>query len=110
MFTNPKIKQFARDVFDHYSEWHGLGRVKRDILDAFRHGNITTGDLQRWFCNLAETKEGYTNEDWDDLCRDEDGNNVTAELRFQFRLEIANLYRHAVEKQQAKQTQKEGLI
>jgi len=102
MFTNPNIKRFARDVLDYYLERRGLERIKRDIIDAFRRNAITTADLQRWFCNLAETREGYRTEDWDDLCRDENGNNVTAELRFQFRLEIANLYRQAVTEQQAK--------
>ncbi|MBT9136387.1 MAG: hypothetical protein DDT34_01463 [Firmicutes bacterium] len=102
MFTNPKIKRFAHDVFDYYLARRGLERIKKDILDAFRRNAITTADLQRWFCYLAEAREGYSNEDWDDLCRDENGNNVTAELRFQFRLETANLYRQAVTGQQAK--------
>lgn len=95
MFTHPKIKQFARDVFDNYLQRRGLTRVKRDLLDRFRRGAVTIADLQQWFCNLAETKAGYTNEDWDDLCRDENGNNVVHEVRFQFRLELANLYRQA---------------
>lgn len=102
MFTNPKIKRFAQDVFDYYLEQRGPEHIKKRILDAFRRNVITTSDLQRWFCNLAETREGYSNEDWNDLCRDENGNNVTAELRFQFRLEIVNLYRQAVTEQQAK--------
>jgi hypothetical protein len=100
MFTNPKIKQFARDVFDNYKERRGLARVKRDILDRFRRSEITTADLKRWFCSLAESKEGYANEDWDNLCRDENGNSVTNEVRFQFRLELANLYRQAAAEQQ----------
>jgi len=50
-------------------------------------------DLQKWFLNLAEIKEGYTNEDWDSLCRDENGNNNIWELMFQLRLELTNLYR-----------------
>lgn len=99
MFTNPKIKQFARDVFDDYVQRRGLARVKRDILNRFQRGEITTADLQRWFCKLAEMREGYTNENWDNLCRDENGNNVTNEVRFQFRLELANLYRRAVNEQ-----------
>jgi CRISPR-associated protein Cst1 len=101
MFTNPKIKQFARDVFDDYVQRRGLRRIKQDILDRFRRGEITTANLQRWFCNLAEIKEGYTNEDWDNLCRDENGNNVTAEVRFQFRLELANSYRQAIAEPQS---------
>jgi hypothetical protein len=96
MFTHPRIKQFARDVFDDYAQRRGLGRVKRDLLERFRRGAITVADMQQWFCGLAETREGYTNEDWDDLCRDEQGNNVVYEVRFQLRLEMANLYRQAI--------------
>jgi hypothetical protein len=50
-------------------------------------------DLQRWFVNLGELKPGYTNDDWDRLCRDEYGANRVGELVFQLRLELANLYR-----------------
>ena len=74
----------------------GIKYIKRNIVDAFKKGDVTTADLQRWFINLGGIKDGYTNEAWDDLCRDENGNNVTHEVRFQFRLEIANLYRLAV--------------
>lgn len=102
MFTNPKIKAFARDVFDYYLERQGgddsargLRYIKRNIVDGFNRGKITTGDLRRWFCNLAEVRPEYTSEDWDALCRDEQGRDATGELRFQFRLEIANLYREA---------------
>jgi hypothetical protein len=99
MFTHPKIKQFARDVFDDYAHRRGLRRVKRDLLERFRRGAITVADMQQWFCGLAETREGYTNEAWDDLCRDEQGNNAVHEVRFQLRLELANLYRQAIAKQ-----------
>lgn len=95
VFTNSRIKQFAHDVFDNYRESRGLDRVKRDILNRFRRNEINVGHLRRWFCDCAETKEGYSNEAWDDLCRDENGNNVIHEVRFQFRLELANLYRQA---------------
>ncbi len=104
MFTNPKIKTFASDVFQYYltnkggtTPIRGLSWIKRNILEAFGRGKITTGDLRRWFFNLAEIQAGYTNEEWDALCRDEQGRESTAELRFQFRLEIANLYREAAQ-------------
>ena len=95
MLTNPKIKGFAYDIFDYYQRERGLPYIKKRILDEFKRGEITTRDLQRWFFNLAEVKEGYTNEEWDNLCRDENGNNVTYEVRFQLRLELVNLYRNA---------------
>lgn len=93
LFTHPLIKTFAKDTFNYYQKERGLKFIKRNILDAFKKGEVTTFDLQRWFLNLSEIKDGYTNEAWDNLCRDENGNNVTHEIRFQFRLEMANLYR-----------------
>ncbi|MBI5181338.1 MAG: hypothetical protein HZA06_00315 [Nitrospirae bacterium] len=96
LFTHSLIKTFARDTFDFYQKERGIKFIKRNILEAFKKGEVVTYDLQRWFVNLAEIKDGYTNEAWDDLCRDENGNNVTYEVRFQFRLEMANLYRLAV--------------
>ena len=96
LFTHPLIKIFAKDTFDYYQREKEIKYIKKNILDAFKKGEVTTSDLQRWFLNLAEIKDGYTNEAWDDLCRDDNGNNITHEVRFQFRLEMANLYRLAV--------------
>lgn len=95
MFANPKIKSFAKDIFEYYSSRRGLSYIKKNILDTFREGKIYTSDIQRWFTNLSEIKEGYTNEEWDILCRDENGDNNLWELKFQLRLELANLYRIA---------------
>ncbi len=95
LFTHPLIKTFAKDTFDYYQKEKGLKFIKKNILEAFKKGDISTADLQRWFIDLGEIKEGYTNETWDALCRDENGNNLTYEVRFQFRLEMANLYRMA---------------
>lgn len=96
LFTHPLIKTFARDTFDYYLKEKGLKYIKRNIIDEFKKGEVKTLDMQRWFINLAEIKEGYTNEIWDDLCRDENGNNNIYEVRFQLRLEMANLYRLAI--------------
>ena len=95
-----RIKRFASDVFEWYISKHGEAKFKRVILDGFRNNKIKDADLQRWFCNLAEIagKEDYTNEAWDSLCRDENGTNRTYELRFQLRLELANLYRRQISK------------
>lgn len=97
MFTNPKIKSFAKDVLDYYCSQRGLNYIKKNILDAFRGGKINIPELQRWFFNLGEFKKGYTNEDWDNLCRDENGDVTVWELTFQLRLELTNLYRLAME-------------
>jgi hypothetical protein len=97
MFTHPKIKHFADQMFRYYiqdKKWNP-SKFKTRILDGFRRKEISNWDVQQWFLNLAETQDGYTNEDWDDLCRDDEGNNVTHEVIFQLRLELANLYRLA---------------
>ncbi len=92
------IKDFAKDIFEWYVEKNGEDKFKRKILDGFRNNKIKDFDLQDWFCNLAEItgKEGYTLDSWDDLCRDENEMNNTHELRFQLRLELANLYRQYI--------------
>ncbi len=94
------IKRFAKDVFDWYVSKHGEDKFKRVVLNGFSNNKIKDADLQRWFCNLAEIpgKADYTNEAWDELCRDENGTNRTYELRFQLRLELANLYRRQISK------------
>jgi hypothetical protein len=97
MFTHPKIKKFANETFRYYTQekrW-SLNKFKNRIIEGFHRNEITLSDVQRWFERLAETHDGYTNEDWDDLCRDDAGNNVTYEVIFQLRLEMANLYRLA---------------
>lgn len=102
MFTQPKIKQFAKDIFEYFTviqKWQS-NTFKKRILERFKRGDIKNLDIQRWFLNLAEIKTGYTNEDWDDLCRDDNGNNITNEVIFQLRLELTNLYRLAVEEKQ----------
>jgi hypothetical protein len=97
MFTHPKIRQFANQMFRYYIQdknW-SLSKFKTRILEGFRRKQISNWDVQQWFLNLAETQDGYTNEDWDDLCRDDEGNNAMHEVIFQLRLELANLYRLA---------------
>lgn len=103
MFTNPKIKQFANDVFAMQLERRGgedkkrgLAFIKRNIVDGFNR-NVTNKVLRDWFCILAKTKSEYAIEDFDALCRDEQGREATNEVRFQMRLEITNLYREAMQ-------------
>lgn len=100
MFTNPKIQQFAQDVFAMQLERRGgkdkergLKFIKSNILDRFARRQILVSTLRDWFCELAKEKEGYKCEDWDALCRDEQGHDAVGELLFQMRLELANLYR-----------------
>ena len=100
MFTNPKVKEFAKDVFElkfaehsKIDEQKGLEWIKKVIINGFSRGKITIAVLRRWFLELGETKEIYKNEDFDSLCKDEWGNLAVGELLFQLRLELANLYR-----------------
>jgi hypothetical protein len=100
MFTNPKIRQFAQDVFAMQLERRGgkdkergLKFIKSTVLDGFARRQISVNTLRDWFCELARTDDEYKCEDWDALCRDEQGRDAISELLFQMRLELANLYR-----------------
>lgn len=108
MFTNPKIQQFAQDVFAMHLERRGgkdkkrgLKFIKSKILDEFARGQISNSRLREWFCLLAESHPDYEGEDWDTFCRDEQGRDAIGEVRFQMRLKLANLYRKAVEQIEA---------
>ena len=99
MFTNPKVKEFAKDMFDLKFEEHskideqkGLDWIKKGIINGFSKGKISVPILRKWFGDLHEIKEGYSNEDWDTFCRDQWGNLVVGELLFQARLELISLY------------------
>lgn len=106
MFTNPKIKQFANDVFVMQLERRGgkdkergLADIKRNLVDGFAR-DVNNATLRDWFAQLAKARPDYGNEDFDALCRDESGREAMNEVRFQVRLEIANLYRRAHEEVQ----------
>jgi hypothetical protein len=71
----------------------GLDWIKKVIINGFSRGKITVAVLRKWFLDLGEIEEGYRNEDFDSLCKDEWGNLAVGELLFQFRLELANLHR-----------------
>ena len=102
MFTNPKRQEFAKDVFESTLEQRGgkdikrgLEFINRNIIEKFSRGKVGIVDLRDWFSRLGkiQKKEGYGNENWDTMCRNERGQNEIGELLFQFRLEMANLYR-----------------
>lgn len=105
MFTNPKVKEFARDVFElklsersKIDEQKGLEWIDKAIIKGFSRGKITLPILRKWFGDLHEIKlEGYSPEDWDTFCRDEWGNLIVGELLFQMRLEFITLYKRKFE-------------
>lgn len=89
----PKIKSFAQDFFEYYIGKEGKERFEKRILLAFKQDQVKPQTVEDWFATLAKIKEGYSNEEWDDLCRDENGNSEVWEVLFQLRLELTNLYR-----------------
>lgn len=93
MFTHPKIKAFAKDYFDYFLEKRSLRKFELYVLEPFEKSQVTSRTMQEWYCELAKSKEGYTSEEWDDLCKDENGNDAIYEVRFQMRLHFINLYR-----------------
>lgn len=89
----PKVKSFANDFFEYYIGQKDKKQFEKRILTAFKQEQVKPYMVEDWFATLAETKDGYTNEEWDDLCRDENGNSDVWEVLFQLRLELTNLYR-----------------
>ncbi len=93
MLTHPKIKVFAKDYFDYFMGKRSLRKFESYVLERFEKGQVTSRTMQEWYCELAKVKEGYSSEEWDDLCKDENGNDAIYEVRFQMRLHFINLYR-----------------
>lgn len=93
MLTHPKIKVFAKDYFDYFMGKRSVRKFESYVLERFEKGQVTSRTMQEWYCELAKVKEGYSCEDWDDLCKDENGNDAIYEVRFQMRLHFINLYR-----------------
>lgn len=89
----PVIKKFAKDFFDYYIGKEGKDKFEKRVLRLFQQGQIKPSNIEDWFCLLAEKQVGYSNEEWDDLCRDENGASDVREVTFQLHLELANLYR-----------------
>ena len=118
MFTNPRIQEFARDVFKRTLEERGgkdqkrgLDFIKRNIVDGFSRGKIGLRETRDWWARLAEKESEttgsdenlkYTLEEWDSMCRNERGENEIGEMLFQLRVETANLYRQANQQTEAK--------
>ncbi|MDI6766841.1 MAG: hypothetical protein QME52_08475 [Bacteroidota bacterium] len=95
MFTHPKIKSFANDYFHYFMQKQkgSLRKFELYVLEPFDKGQVNSRTMQEWFCDLAKVKDTYTCEEWDDLCKDENGNDAIYEVRFQMRLHFTNLYR-----------------
>ena len=92
---HPLIKKASELYFNDYVyvEKRGLERFHRDILEEFKRGALKRKWLEGIFSRLAEKGyTGFTIEDWNEFCCDEEGNPVLYELLFQMRLNLANLY------------------
>ncbi len=100
MFTHPKVKTFAQDYFKYFMGKHNgsLRKFELYILEPFERGQISSRSMQEWFCELAKVHDSYTSEEWDDLCKDDNGNDAIYEVRFQLRLHFTNLYREFKER------------
>ncbi|MDD5090316.1 MAG: hypothetical protein PHQ23_05305 [Candidatus Wallbacteria bacterium] len=89
-----KIKTFAQEFFKHYIDNEGLTRFEKRIKPLLLQNQLKPQTIEDWFVSLAGINDGYSNEEWDDLSRDESGNNELWEVIFQLRLELINLYRN----------------
>jgi hypothetical protein len=96
--THPKIEFLAREYIDNKTP-----KQVKSVLDRLARGRIGVGWLRDRFCEFAECREGFTYKDWADLALDDEGRPFVNELLFQFRLELANLYRKSKEQPEGNQ-------
>jgi hypothetical protein len=64
----------------------GVIRFRKDVLDRFALGKITTSWLRRQFLKGATLHEGFNYDAWKALCLNERGSETTYETLFRFRI------------------------
>ena len=85
------------EVVTDYVRQRGLSRFRRDVLMPMRKGDMGIGWFRTQLVREEEDdsgeNEGWTEEQWVDFLRDDEGMSMTSERLFQLHLCIAELYR-----------------
>lgn len=83
---NELMFYIGREIFEDQIANRGAVRFRKDVLDRFTLGKITTYWLRRQFLKGAVLHEGFDYDSWKALCFNERGSETTYELLFRFRL------------------------
>jgi CRISPR-associated protein Cst1 len=92
------VETCLRTMFSRYVAQRGLERFYRDVLMRLRRNEIGLAWLRRWIVRQEnETPDAVTlsQEDWEELLKDDEGRPCSRERQFQMHLLMANLYREA---------------
>jgi hypothetical protein len=82
--VNP-VLYYAATIYNHYLKERGKERFEKEVLSRISRG-IDSAWLKNQFAYLAESEDGFTYENWENLCKLDDGRLFTSELIFQMRL------------------------
>lgn len=85
------IENLLKQIMDNYDK----KRVFRDLISRLSKGELTIYWFKNEFVKRGKYVEGKISEDdWDDFCKDENGNNITSLRFFQLRLALNDMYRN----------------
>jgi len=89
-----KLKALIEILFTNYVCNRGLVRFHRDILIRLRRGEIGLFWFKEKLTKQAFNQvEPITDEEWEELLVDDEGQSIKAERLFQLHIAFANLYR-----------------
>jgi hypothetical protein len=84
--SNELLFYVGRKIFEDQIENKGILRFKKEVLEKFALGKITTSWLRRQFLKCAIHHEGFNYETWKALCINEQERETTYETLFRLRL------------------------
>jgi hypothetical protein len=76
----------GRKILEHQIESRGAVGFRKEVLERFTLGKITTSWLRRQFLKGATLHEGFNYETWKALCLNKQGRETTYETLFRLRL------------------------
>lgn len=79
------LPYYAATIYNHYLKERGKDRFQKEVISRINRG-IDSIWLRNQFAYLAESEIGFTYENWENLCKRDDGREFTTELIFQMRL------------------------
>ena len=83
---NELLYYVGRKIFEDQIESRGAVRFRKDVLERFTLGKITTSWLRREFLKGAILHEGLNYDTWKALCLNKRGRETTYETLFRLRL------------------------
>lgn len=92
------VETCLRETFSRYVVQRGLERFYRDVLVRLRRKEIGLAWFRRWIVRQeGKIPDAVTlsQEDWEELLKDDEGHPCSRERQFQMHLLMANLYREA---------------